>query len=158
MIAHIQVHSCVENLMTAPPIKIAAILGGPPVLKRKVESDSDLIDAVQEGLPTASVERMVREDLLSREEVYLLIAPKRTYQLRKQTRKPLTKTESEKAARLARIFALAEETFQNPPKAATWLRRPSRVLGRVPIDLLDSETGARLVEDELLRINWGFDA
>jgi putative toxin-antitoxin system antitoxin component (TIGR02293 family) len=144
--------------MTAPPIKIAAILGGPPVLKRKVESESDLVDAVREGLPTASIERMVREDLLSREEVYFLIAPKRTYQLRKQTRKPLTKAESERAARLARIFALAEEAFQNPSKAAAWLRRPSRVLGRVPIELLESESGARLVEDELLRINWGFDA
>lgn len=144
--------------MTAPAIKIAAILGGQPVLKRKVESESDLVEAVKQGLPTASVEHMVRDDLLSQAEVYTLIAPKRTYQLRRQKRKPLTAAESEKAVRVARIFALAIEAFQNPGKAATWLRRPSRVLGRVPIDLLESETGARLVEDELLRINWGFDA
>jgi putative toxin-antitoxin system antitoxin component (TIGR02293 family) len=144
--------------MTAPAIRIAAILGGAPVLKRKVESESDLVDAVKRGLPTAAVDRMVRDELLSTEEVYALIAPKRTWQLRKQKRKPLTAAESEKAARLARIFALAIEAFQSPPKAATWLRRPSRVLGRVPIDLLDSESGARLVEEELLRITWGFDA
>lgn len=144
--------------MTAPAIKVAAILGGPPVLKRRVQSESDLMEAVKQGLPTASVEHMVRGELLSKEEVYTLIAPKRTYQLRKQKRKALTAAESEKTARLARIFALAIETFQNAGKAATWLRRPSRVLGRVPIELLDSETGARLVEDELLRINWGFDA
>lgn len=144
--------------MTAPAIKIAAMLGGRPVLKRKVESESDLMEVVKQGLPTASVERMVREDLLSKEEVYALIAPKRTYQLRKQRRKPLTAAESEKAARLARIFALAIEAFQNPGKAAIWLRRPSRVLGRDPLSLLDSETGARLVEEELLRIHWGFDA
>jgi putative toxin-antitoxin system antitoxin component (TIGR02293 family) len=144
--------------MTAAAIRIAAILGGPPVLKRKVESDTDLVEAVQRGLPTAAVEQMVRHELLSREEVYLLIAPKRTYQLRKQQRKTLTRAESEKLARLARIFALAEEAFQSPGKAAAWLRRSSRVLSRAPIDLLDSESGARLVEDELLRINWGFDA
>jgi putative toxin-antitoxin system antitoxin component (TIGR02293 family) len=144
--------------MTAPAFRIAAILGGPPVLKRKVESESDLVEAVRQGLPTASVDHMVRDDLLSQEEVYALIAPKRTWQLRKQKRKPLTALESEKAARLARIFALAIDAFQNPEKAVTWLRRPSRVLGRRPIDLLDSEAGARLVEDELLRINWGFDA
>jgi putative toxin-antitoxin system antitoxin component (TIGR02293 family) len=144
--------------MTAPAIKIAAILGGPPVLKRKVESESDLVEAVKRGLPTASVEHMVRDDLLSQAEVYALIAPKRTYQLRRQKRKPLTAAESEKTVRVARIFALAIETFQNSVKAAAWLRRPSRVLGRTPIDLLESETGARLVEDELLRINWGFDA
>jgi putative toxin-antitoxin system antitoxin component (TIGR02293 family) len=144
--------------VTAPAIRIAAILGGPPVLKRKVESESDLVEVVRHGLPTASVEHMVRDDLLSKEEVYSLIAPKRTYQLRRQKRRPLTAAESEKAARLARIFALANEAFQNPEKAAAWLRRPSRVLGRMPIELLDSETGARLVEDELLRITWGFDA
>lgn len=144
--------------MTAPAIRIAAILGGLTVLKHKVESESDLVEAVKRGLPTASVDHMVRDDLLSKEEVYTLIAPKRTWQLRKQQRKPLTAEESEKAARLARIFALALEAFQNPDKAATWLRRPSRVLDRVPIDLLDSEAGARMVEDELLRITWGFDA
>jgi putative toxin-antitoxin system antitoxin component (TIGR02293 family) len=144
--------------MTAPAIRIAAILGGFPVLKRKVKSESDLVEAVKRGLPTASVEHMVRDDLLSTEEVYALIAPKRTWQLRKQRRKPLTAAESEKAARLARIFALAIDAFQNPEKAAQWLRRRSRVLGRMPIDLLDSEAGARLVEEELLRITWGFDA
>ena len=101
---------------------------------------------------------MVREDLLSKEEVYTLIAPKRTYQLRRQQHKPLTAAESEKAARIARIFALAIEAFQDPDKAATWLRRPSRVLGREPLSLLESESGARLVEEELLRITWGFDA
>ncbi len=144
--------------MTAPASKIAAILGGSSVLKRTVQSESDLIAAVKDGLPTASVEHMVRGELLSKEEVYTFIAPKRTYQLRKQQRKALTAAESEKTARLARIFALAIEAFQNGDKAATWLRRPSRVLGRVPIELLDSEMGARLVEDELLRINWSFDA
>jgi putative toxin-antitoxin system antitoxin component (TIGR02293 family) len=144
--------------MTAPAFRIAALLGGAPVLKRRVESEADLVEAVRQGLPTASVEHMVNDDLLSKEEVYALIAPKRTYQLRRQKRKPLTAPESEKAARLARIFALAIEAFQNADKAAAWLRRPSRVLGQAPIELLAGETGARLVEDELLRITWGFDA
>jgi putative toxin-antitoxin system antitoxin component (TIGR02293 family) len=144
--------------MTAPVNKIAAILGGQPVLKRRVESEADLVEAVKQGLPTASIEQMVHDDLLSQTEVYALIAPKRTYQLRRQQRKPLTMAESEKAVRVARVFALAMEAFQNAAKAAAWLRRPSRVLGRVPIDLLDSEPGARLVEEELLRITWSFDA
>ena len=117
-----------EPRMTAPAIRIAAILGGLTVLKRKVESESDLVEAVKRGLPTASVDRMVHDDLLSKEEVYALIAPKRTWQLRKQQRKPLTAEESEKAARLARIFALALEAFQNPEKAATWLLSATLVI------------------------------
>jgi putative toxin-antitoxin system antitoxin component (TIGR02293 family) len=144
--------------VAAPASRIAEILGGSYILKREVESETDLLEAVKDGIPTASVEHMMRDDLLSQDEVYHLIAPKRTYQLRKQHRKALSQVESEKAARVARIIALAEDAFQNPAKAAAWLRRPSRVLRHTPIDLLDSEPGARLVEEELLRIEWGFDA
>lgn len=141
--------------MTAPALRIAELLGGLPVLHRKVESELDLIDAVREGLPTAAVERLVEHQLLSKDEVYHLIAPKRTYLHRKQRRRALTQEESERVTRFARIFAAAEEAFQNAAKAAAWLRRPSRVLsGRVPLELLATESGARLVEDELLRINW----
>ncbi|TIL48273.1 MAG: DUF2384 domain-containing protein [Mesorhizobium sp.] len=35
------------------------------------------------------------------------------------------------------------------------MRKPSRVLNQVPIDLLQSEAGATLVEDELNRIAYG---
>jgi putative toxin-antitoxin system antitoxin component (TIGR02293 family) len=144
--------------VAAPAARIADILGGSPVLKRKVRTESDLVKVLKQGLPTASVERMVSRDLLSQEEAYQLIAPKRTYQLRKQRRRPLSPAESEKAARVARVIALAEDAFQNSAKAAAWLRRRSRALGQAPIQLLDSETGARWVEAELLRITWGFEA
>lgn len=142
--------------MTAPAFKIAALLGGRPVLHRNVRSELDLVAAVKGGLPTRAVEEMVEHGLLTREEVYALVAPKRTYLLRRQKRQPLTQGESEKAARLARIFALAEDAFQSTSKASAWLREPSRVLGgQVPLSLLATEAGARLVEEELLRIDWG---
>ena len=142
--------------MAAPAMKIAALLGGRPVLQRNVRSELDLVAAVQGGLPTRAVERMVEHGLLTRDEVYALIAPKRTYLLRRQKRQPLTQSESEKVARLARIFALAEDAFQGTPKASAWLRQPSRVLGgQVPLELLATEAGARLMEEELLRIDWG---
>jgi putative toxin-antitoxin system antitoxin component (TIGR02293 family) len=58
--------------------------------------------------------------------------------------------------RIARIAAVAEETFQNAEKAAAWLRRPNRALGdHKPLDLLITSTGARLVEDVLGRIATG---
>jgi hypothetical protein len=60
------------------------------------------------------------------------------------------------ARRVARVRAQAEDAFQDAAKAGAWLRRPSRALeGRVPLDLLNTELGARLVEDELTRISYG---
>jgi putative toxin-antitoxin system antitoxin component (TIGR02293 family) len=49
--------------------------------------------------------------------------------------------------RVASITALAEETFASKDKAQKWLRRPTAPLGgKRPLDLLDSEPGARMVE------------
>ncbi len=67
--------------------------------------------------------------------------------------------DSNRAARLARTIALAERTFANPDKATRWLHRELRVLdGRRPIDLVRTQVGARLVDDELTRIAWGVPA
>lgn len=139
--------------------RIAALLGGRATLHRTVRSELDLVEAVQKGLPTAAVEGLVHRKLVSRDEVYSLISPKRTYLLRRQERRRLSPQESERAARVARILTLAAEAFGNAAKAARWLRTPNRVLqGALPLQLLATEPGARLVEDELHRIAWGLYA
>jgi putative toxin-antitoxin system antitoxin component (TIGR02293 family) len=61
--------------------------------------------------------------------------------------------------RVASVTALAVATFANREKAQTWLRRPTSALGdRRPIDLLDSELGAPVVEQVLYRIAHGIAA
>jgi putative toxin-antitoxin system antitoxin component (TIGR02293 family) len=46
--------------------------------------------------------------------------------------------------------------FSTEDDAATWLRRPNRALnGESPIHLLDTDVGARQVEDVLGRITHG---
>jgi putative toxin-antitoxin system antitoxin component (TIGR02293 family) len=53
----------------------------------------------------------------------------------------------------------AEETFANAEKARTWLRRQTRVLGgQSPLELLDTDVGARSVEALLGRIAHGIAA
>ncbi|RWP37764.1 MbcA/ParS/Xre antitoxin family protein [Mesorhizobium sp.] len=70
----------------------------------------------------------------------------------------LTIAESGRALQLERISTMADRVFGNHEKAQRWLRKPSRVLNQVPIDLLQSEAGATLVEDELNRIASGIVA
>lgn len=64
--------------------------------------------------------------------------------------------ETERTARAVRVFTLAERTFANPEKGQLWLHKELASLGnRRPIDLIQTTTGTRLVEDILAKIAWG---
>ena len=67
----------------------------------------------------------------------------------------MTVAESDRVIRLNRISEMADRVFGDPEKAQRWLRKKSRVLNELPIVLLESETGAYLVEQELHRIDYG---
>lgn len=63
---------------------------------------------------------------------------------------------SDQAVRLARLKALAEETFGDSRKAHRWLHQELWALDRRrPIDLAGTEVGARMVESLLANIAWG---
>jgi len=92
-------------------------------------------------------------------EIHELVIPRRTYGHRKDRRQSFTVEESDRLIRVVRVAARAEEAIGNQEKAAHWLRRPNRALkGKRPIDLLESDVGARLVEQVLGRIEHGMVA
>jgi putative toxin-antitoxin system antitoxin component (TIGR02293 family) len=58
--------------------------------------------------------------------------------------------------RLLRTQTIAEDTFANKDKANAWLRRPLVELnGETPLDVAQTETGARVIETILAKIAWG---
>jgi putative toxin-antitoxin system antitoxin component (TIGR02293 family) len=133
-------------------------LGGKRILGVAVHSEADLIPLIERGLPLASLSALTK-DALSAEEVDRLIVPRRTLSHRKAKNQPLSRAESERAVRVASITSLAEETFGDKDRADTWLRRPTTALGgKRPIYLLESEVGARMVEQLLYRIAYGIAA
>lgn len=92
----------------------------------------------------------------SMDEIYRFVAPRRTLTRRIAQNEPLTLAENDSAQRILRISEMADRVFGNHEKAARWLRKPNRALqGITPIDLLESETGARLVEQSLDQIDYG---
>jgi putative toxin-antitoxin system antitoxin component (TIGR02293 family) len=134
-------------------------LGGKRLLGVEVRSEADFAKLIDLGVPVASLSELAQRECLEPDEVDRLIIPRRTLSHRKAKNQPLNRTESERAIRVASITALAEETFANPEKARTWLRRPTAALGgRRPLDFLDSEPGARAVEQLLYRIGHGIAA
>lgn len=124
----------------------------------RVRSDIDLASLVEKRLPAASIQSLVRSGL-SDSEVYLLIIPRRTLAHRVARREPLSKEETDRAVRVARITAMAEQVFGEAERAWRWLRKPKRQFeGKTPIEMLASEAGARIVEETIARIDDGIAA
>ena len=119
---------------------VAARLGGKRVLKREVQTDFDLVDAIEGGLPVAAVEAVIGSATLSATEIYDLVIPRRTLAHRKGRGQALTAEQSDRLTRVVRVAARAEEAIGNAEKAARWLRKPNRALqGKRPLDLLESD-------------------
>ena len=133
------------------------VLGGTKVFKGAARSDATaLLDLVRAGLPYQALESIrARLNLSLPEAALVLHVPLRTLARRRHGRK-LDAGESDRLYRLARIAAQAVAALGAEDKAAAWLRRPNRSLnGAVPLGLLDTDLGARQVEDVLGRMAHG---
>lgn len=123
-----------------------------------LRSDQDLVRLVEERLATGAIERLLQSGLTD-DEVYSLIVPRRTLTHRRTRREALSREESDRAVRLARIAALGEQVFGDSKRAWRWLRAAKRQFhGRSPLQLTATEAGARLVEELLYRIDEGMAA
>ncbi len=130
-------------------------LGGVPVLGADIRSQADLAMAVQRRLPLASLKGLSSAGL-SEQEIERLVIPQRTRRHRAERNQPLTVEESDRAVRLARIQSLAEETFSDTAKANRWLRKQLTELGgETPLNVAQTEAGARVIETILGKIAWG---
>jgi putative toxin-antitoxin system antitoxin component (TIGR02293 family) len=124
----------------------------------RIRSDRDLAELVVRGLPATAIKSLVRGGL-SDAEAYRLIVPRRTLAHRVAKHQPLSKDESDKAVRVARITALGEQVFGESERAWRWMRKPkSRFGGKTPIEMLATEAGARLVEEMIAQIDDGLAA
>lgn len=135
--------------------EVARKLGGQTVLGALIRSQADLALAVRNRLPLEALKGLVQAGL-SEQEVEKFVIPQRTRRHRLQKAQPLTVDESDRAVRILRVQTLAEETFGDRGKANLWLRRPLGELhGETPIEVAQTETGARVIEAILAKIAWG---
>ena len=133
----------------------AAILGGRKAIGVAVNTDADMTKAVEHGFSVRTLDALKDRGVTDKEIGDLIIKP-RTLSHRKAGSGRLTVEESDRAARVARVIALAESTFANQDKAHRWLHKNLVSLDdRRPIDLIQTTAGARLVEDILAKIAWG---
>jgi putative toxin-antitoxin system antitoxin component (TIGR02293 family) len=127
------------------------------MLKRQVDSDSELTLLIREGLPVGTLTLLAQELDVERKTVANVIGiSDRTLSRRIAKDERLSAQESDRMVRLARVFALATDTLGTAQKASLWLQTPNNVLeGQTPFSLLDTDAGVRSVETVLGRIAWG---
>jgi len=135
--------------------RIVSILG---LAARAAKPGPNLADLVHEGLPVASFDAVASYTHLTREALARVAAiPLRTVQRRATTAaRRFERDESDRLARIARLYAFAEDVLGSREAAETWMGTPNRALdGARPLDQLVTEIAAREVEDLLGRIRYG---
>ncbi len=119
-----------------------------------VESELELLHQIDDGLPISALEKLIADGMLNEPELFYFIS-KRTLSRRKGEKR-LNPEESDLLVRIARIYGFATEIFGSKEKANTWLRTSNHALrNSLPLDLLRTDLGARVVETILGRIDHG---
>ena len=124
---------------------------------KAVKKPNDLADLVRRGLPANSVtELAARLDLGTTILSQKLGIPQRTLTRRLSHGSRLIAAESDRTVRLARAYAHSVEMIGEEEKAVASLEAPNHALaGKRPLDQVDTDVGAREVEDILGRIAYG---
>ena len=136
---------------------IANVLGGRKVLGKAVRKPGDLADLIRQGLPAGSIRTLaVKLSLGNTALLKKLGIPQRTMTRRWSQRSRLTPAESDRAVRFARIYAHVVAMIGDEERAVQWLLTSNRALGgERPLDRLDTDVGAREVEDVAGRVAYG---
>jgi putative toxin-antitoxin system antitoxin component (TIGR02293 family) len=133
--------------------RVSARLG----LKNPVTSELAFFQAIHNGLSVKAVD-VLKNEGLAVGEITFIIDP-RTLSHRRAKGQRLSLDESERAARISRMYTLAERVFDDRAKALAWLRKPQkRFDGLTPMSLLSGESGGRIVEEALIQIDEGYFA
>lgn len=140
---------------------VASLLGGKRSIGAEVERELDFDEEIRKGFRHAVFVSFKKNTNLSNAVLSraLGVSPRsveRMFVLQVSRIKPAV---SDRLYRTAKIIAIAEEALEDRDQALEWLKSKQAGLGdKFPIELLETEAGAREVEEELARIEHGFVA
>ena len=117
------------------------------------------LETVESGVPVATMSDFVSASGVPLKDLYDIVIPARTLKHRRARRETLTADESDKLARLVRVFDHTVRVFGDTERARAWLNKPKRRFeNRTPLTMLRTEVGGRLVEEMLGQIEYGMFA
>ena len=120
-------------------------------------SASEWVARIQSGLPAASAFAFKDALGLTNEQLasVLGVSP-RTLARLAPAKARLDLVSGDRLVRSARLFAIATDVLEESQAAAHWLKAPQRALGgAIPLELAQTDVGARAVESLLGRMEYG---
>ena len=114
---------------------------------------------IESGVPLSAIAEFVSTSGITLKDIHSVVIPARTLKHRRERKAALTRDESDKFARLVRVYDHAVNVLENSERALLWLNSPKhRFSERTPLDMLQTEVGARGVEEFLGQIDYGIFA
>jgi putative toxin-antitoxin system antitoxin component (TIGR02293 family) len=114
---------------------------------------------IEAGVPLKALTDFSTTSGIPMKDIYDVVIPARTLKHRRERKQSLTRDESDKLARLVRVFDYALKVFGEKTKALSWFNSPKRRFnGRAPVAMVQTEIGGRLVEEMLGQIDYGIFA
>lgn len=117
------------------------------------------LESVEAGVPLDTVSSFVSASGVQLKDIYDIVIPARTLKHRRSRKEPLSRDESDKLARLVRVFDQAVTVFGEIEQARRWLNKPKKRFDeRTPLQMLRTDLGGRMVEEMLGQIDEGMFA
>jgi putative toxin-antitoxin system antitoxin component (TIGR02293 family) len=111
---------------------------------------------IAHGVPLRALEDFSIYSGIPLKDLLEVIIPARTLKHRRQRQEPLNLDESDRLARVARLYELALKVFGDADKARRWLSKPKeRFQERSPVEMMRTELGGRQIEEMLYQIDEG---
>ena len=122
----------------------------------RLSDDYWVIDHAPAGVTKRQLEDLAERLKISMRAMAKLLRVSERTLSRYDREKLLNESVSEHILQIERTVDVGQDVFGDPELFLRWLRQSCDALGgKLPINLLGSITGARLVRDELVRIDYG---
>lgn len=133
--------------------KVSAVADAAEIKARDFQPDWR---EVERGLPISKLEEFTAYSGFALKDLLEVVIPARTLKHRRQRSEPLSMDESDRLARVARLYELGVKVFGNRDKARNWLSKPKhRFDGRSPLIMMRTSLGGSGVEEMLYQIDEG---
>src|ERR1039458_6880703 len=106
---------------------------------------------IERGLPLSTLEEFSAYSGLAVNDLLEVVIPARTLKHRRQRQEPLNLDESDRLARVAKIYELAVKVYDDREDGRKWLcGQKSRFAGKTALEMLRTEVGEQAVQDFLI--------
>lgn len=111
---------------------------------------------VERGVPISTLEEFSAYSGFALKDLLEVVIPARTLKHRRQRQESLNLDESDRLARVARIYELAVKVYGDREDGRKWLTgKKQRFDGKTALEMLRTEAGEHAVQEFLIQIDEG---